>query len=142
LLTHSIPPALLKHLIQALQATGTQMVLTEPRRVTTTTLANRMRRMNPAVQHRIGYKIRWEDDTDARTVLKLVTDGLLLAESISDNNLKKCSLIIIDEIHLRNTNTDLLLLQLTKVLASAQQTSNSLLIARLCLKGKISRCSS
>ena len=60
--------------------------------------------------------MRFSDSTSPSTLLKLLTDGLLCVEMISEPMLGKYQMLIIDEIHLRNTNTDLLLLSLaTKV---------------------------
>jgi HrpA-like RNA helicase len=57
----------------------------------------------------VASKIRFEDTTTRKTILKVMTDGVLVAELIGDNLLSKYGVVIIDEVHCRNMNTDLLL---------------------------------
>ena len=64
---------------------------------------------------RVGYSIRFEDMTDIKTQLKLVTDGLLVREMMNDPLLRRYSVIIVDEAHERSVQTDLLLGLLKKV---------------------------
>ena len=47
----------------------------------------------------VGYSIRFEDLTSKKTVLKYMTDGMLLREAILDHTLEKYSVIILDEAH-------------------------------------------
>lgn len=56
----------------------------------------------------VGYAIRFEDCTSERTVVKYMTDGVLLRESLRDPDLNKYSAIIMDEAHERSLNTDVL----------------------------------
>ena len=58
----------------------------------------------------VGYSIRFEDQTSEHTVIKYMTDGVLLRESIRDPDLNKYSAIIMDEAHERSLNTDVLFL--------------------------------
>jgi pre-mRNA-splicing factor ATP-dependent RNA helicase DHX15/PRP43 len=56
----------------------------------------------------VGYSIRFEDQTSKKTILKYMTDGMLLREAMMDHMLKKYSVIILDEAHERTLNTDVL----------------------------------
>ncbi|KAL3801196.1 hypothetical protein ACHAWO_013989 [Cyclotella atomus] len=65
----------------------------------------------------VGYSIRFEDLTNEHTVIKYMTDGVLLRESLRDPDLNKYSAIIMDEAHERSLNTDILFGVLRKVAA-------------------------
>lgn len=65
----------------------------------------------------LGYAIRFEDQTSEHTVIKYMTDGVLLRESIRDPDLNKYSALILDEAHERGLNTDVLFGVLRKVVA-------------------------
>lgn len=64
---------------------------------------------------KVGYAIRFEDCTSKDTVIKYMTDGVLLRESLQDPDLEKYSAIIMDEAHERSLNTDVLFGILKKV---------------------------
>jgi len=64
----------------------------------------------------VGYTIRFEDVTSPSTVIKYMTDGVLLRESLRDSDLSMYSVIIMDEAHERSLNTDVLFGVLKKVL--------------------------
>jgi pre-mRNA-splicing factor ATP-dependent RNA helicase DHX38/PRP16 len=66
---------------------------------------------------RVGYAIRFEDCTTEHTLIKYMTDGVLLRESLNDPDLNKYSCIIMDEAHERSLNTDVLFGVLRKVVA-------------------------
>ena len=57
----------------------------------------------------VGYSVRFEEKTSDRTMLKYVTDGMLLREAITDPLLKQYDVIILDEVHERTLNTDVIL---------------------------------
>lgn len=65
----------------------------------------------------VGYAIRFEDCTTENTVVKYMTDGVLLRESLNDPDLNKYTAIIMDEAHERSLNTDVLFGVLRKVVA-------------------------
>ena len=58
-------------------------------------------------QH-VGYNIRFEDVTGPETMLKYMTDGMLLREAMTDPLLERYSMIILDEAHERTLSTDVL----------------------------------
>ena len=64
----------------------------------------------------VGYKIRFQDKTDRQTLVKLMTDGVLLAETQSDRFLEQYEVIILDEAHERSLNIDFLLGYLRQLL--------------------------
>lgn len=82
---------------------------TQPRRVAAMSVAQRVAfEMGVELGQEVGYSIRFEDNTSKKTVIKYMTDGVLLRESLSDPDLEKYSCIIMDEAHERSLNTDIL----------------------------------
>jgi pre-mRNA-splicing factor ATP-dependent RNA helicase DHX38/PRP16 len=65
----------------------------------------------------VGYSIRFEDCTSDNTVIKYMTDGVLLREGLNDPDLSKYNAIVMDEAHERSLNTDVLFGVLRKVVA-------------------------
>ena len=63
----------------------------------------------------VGYAIRFEDVTGPETLIKYMTDGVLLRETLREGDLDQYSIIIMDEAHERSLNTDVLFGVLKKV---------------------------
>ena len=63
----------------------------------------------------VGYAIRFEDCTSEKTVIKYMTDGVLLRETLREGDLDNYSAVIMDEAHERSLNTDVLFGILKKV---------------------------
>ncbi len=83
---------------------------TQPRRIAARSLATRLaHELKQSGTHAVGYKIRFNDRTDDTTFVKVMTDGILLAETHSDHALWKYDTLIIDEAHERSLNIDFLL---------------------------------
>jgi pre-mRNA-splicing factor ATP-dependent RNA helicase DHX38/PRP16 len=83
---------------------------TQPRRVAATSVAKRVsEEMGVKLGNEVGYSIRFEDMTSSSTVIKYMTDGILLRETLMDPDLEKYSCVIMDEAHERTLNTDVLL---------------------------------
>jgi len=83
---------------------------TQPRRIAARGVASRIaQHLKTPLGKWVGFKIRFDDKTDAGTLIKLMTDGILLAESRSDRFLDLYDLIIIDEAHERSLNIDFLI---------------------------------
>ncbi|MBA4314492.1 MAG: ATP-dependent RNA helicase HrpA [Alcaligenaceae bacterium] len=96
---------------------GQSIVHTQPRRLAATATAKRIaQELNSEIGQWVGFKIRFQDQSNASTAVKLVTDGILLAESQTDPLFKKYDTIIIDEAHERSLNIDFLLGYLKDVL--------------------------
>jgi ATP-dependent helicase HrpA len=83
---------------------------TQPRRIAARSLAHRLAQELPqAPKSFVGHKIRFQDATRPDTVLKVMTDGVLLAETHSDRELRAYDTLIVDEAHERSLNVDFLL---------------------------------
>ncbi|HEX3097048.1 MAG TPA: ATP-dependent RNA helicase HrpA [Usitatibacter sp.] len=83
---------------------------TQPRRIAARSLAHRLAAEMPgAPKGFVGHKIRFQDATRPETVVKVMTDGVLLAETHSDRRLRAYDTIIVDEAHERSLNVDFLL---------------------------------
>jgi len=83
---------------------------TQPRRIAARTVADRIaEELKQPLGQAVGYKIRFHDKTRDSSLVKLMTDGILLAESQHDPYLNQYDTIIIDEAHERSLNIDFLL---------------------------------
>ncbi|KAL9059039.1 MAG: hypothetical protein Q9162_001427 [Coniocarpon cinnabarinum] len=92
------------------QKQGKQIACTQPRRVAAMSVAQRVsEELDVELGEEVGYSIRFEDKTSPSTVLKYMTDGMLLREAMSDHNLTRYSTIILDEAHERTMATDVLM---------------------------------
>lgn len=99
------------------------IVCTQPRRVAAITIAERVSyERNCIIGNEVGYSIRFNDCTGPLTTIKYVTDGVLLREIMTDPNLEKYSVVILDEAHERSLQTDILM----GLLKQLQQTKPSL----------------
>ncbi|CDO99561.1 unnamed protein product [Coffea canephora] len=82
---------------------------TQPRRVAAMSVAARVsQEMGVKVGHEVGYAIRFEDCTSKKTVLKYMTDGMLLRELLGEPALASYSVLMVDEAHERTLSTDIL----------------------------------
>jgi len=83
---------------------------TQPRRIAAVTIAHRIAdELGEPLGRSVGYKIRFQDRTPREAYIKIMTDGMLLAETQSDPRLMEYDTIIIDEAHERSLNIDFLL---------------------------------
>ncbi len=90
---------------------------TQPRRIAARTVAMRIAsELNSPLGHAVGYKVRFSDSVSKDTYIKLMTDGILLAETQGDPLLRAYDTIIIDEAHERSLNIDFLLGYLKQLL--------------------------
>ncbi|KAL9711118.1 hypothetical protein Ac2012v2_005657 [Leucoagaricus gongylophorus] len=90
-------------------ANGQKIGCTQPRRVAAMSVAARVaEEMGTKVGYEVGYSIRFEDCTSDKTVLKYMTDGMLLREFLTEPDLASYSVLIIDEAHERTLSTDIL----------------------------------
>lgn len=89
---------------------GKIVACTQPRRVAAMSVARRVAdEMDVNLGDEVGYSIRFEDVTSQKTILKYMTDGMLLREAMNDNDLQRYSTIILDEAHERTLATDILM---------------------------------
>lgn len=89
---------------------GKIVACTQPRRVAAMSVARRVAdEMDVNLGDEVGYSIRFEDVTSQKTILKYMTDGMLLREAMNDHDLQRYSTIILDEAHERTLATDILM---------------------------------
>ena len=90
---------------------------TQPRRIAARTVAERIaEELKTDLGDVVGYKVRFTDKSGDNTAVKLMTDGILLAEIGSDRNLRRYDTLIIDEAHERSLNIDFILGYLRQLL--------------------------
>ena len=90
---------------------------TQPRRLAARTVASRIaEELQTELGQQVGYKIRFSDKSRPDSLIKLMTDGILLAEIVHDPYLNQYDCIIIDEAHERSLNIDFLLGYLKRLL--------------------------
>ena len=96
---------------------GRQIVHTQPRRLAARTVAERIAaEMGVRLGDEVGYQVRFTDESSPKTRLRVVTDGILLAQIQRDPKLMQYDTIVIDEAHERSLNIDFLLGYLTALL--------------------------
>ncbi|KAA0150361.1 hypothetical protein FNF27_04802 [Cafeteria roenbergensis] len=111
-------PQFLVHAGLGTEAGGKLVGCTQPRRVAAMSIAQRVAdEMDVKLGEEVGYTIRFEDVTSDSTVLKFMTDGMLLREAMADPELEKYGVIVLDEAHERTLSTDVLMGLLKEVLA-------------------------
>lgn len=82
---------------------------TQPNRVAAMSIAARVsQEMGVNLGHEVGYSIHFEDCTSEKTVLKYMTDGMLLREFLHEPDLASYSVVMVDEAHERAVSTDIL----------------------------------
>ena len=92
---------------------------TQPRRIAARTVADRIAsELGTELGGVVGYKVRFSDHSSDDTVVKLMTDGILLAEMQRDRQLLRYDTLIIDEAHERSLNIDFILGYLRQLLPS------------------------
>ncbi|KGH29691.1 ATP-dependent RNA helicase HrpA [Comamonas testosteroni] len=90
---------------------------TQPRRIAASSVAKRIaEELNTPLGEVVGYKVRFQDTLQKNASVKLMTDGILLAETQTDPLLKAYDTLIIDEAHERSLNIDFLLGYLKQIL--------------------------
>ena len=91
---------------------------TQPRRIAANTVANRIaEELKTKLGEKVGYQVRFSDQSSDQTLIKVMTDGILLAEIQNDPYLNKYDTLIIDEAHERSLNIDFLLGYLKQLLS-------------------------
>lgn len=94
------------------------IAVTQPRRVAATSLATRVAdEMGAILGDEVGYAIRFDEKYDpSRTKVKYLTEGLLIREMLGDPLLRQYSVIMLDEVHERTVNSDMLMALLRKII--------------------------
>ena len=94
------------------------IAVTQPRRIAALSVSEYIsKQLKTKYPGLVGYKMRFEDKTDATTKIKIMTDGILLQEMKLDPYMSKYSVIMVDEAHERSLNIDFVLGLLKRVLA-------------------------
>ncbi len=95
--------------------------VTQPRRIAALSVSEFIAaQLDVTMPDLVGYKMRFEDLTNTKTLIKIMTDGILLQEMKLDPWLSKYSFIIVDEAHERSLNIDFVLGLLKRVLSERQ----------------------
>jgi ATP-dependent helicase HrpA len=90
---------------------------TQPRRLAARTVADRIaEELETPLGEAVGYKVRFNDQSGEDTLVKVMTDGILLAEIQNDRQLRQYDTLIIDEAHERSLNIDFILGYLKRLL--------------------------
>merc|ERR1719460_3008593 len=115
--TTQLPQFLLEAGYHVQNGVNKGIACTQPRRVAAMSVAQRVAdELDVELSTYVGYLIRFEDRTSSETLLKFMTDGMLLREAMSDPMMSKYSVIILDEAHERTLSTDVLFGLLKEVL--------------------------
>jgi len=106
-----------KMVAEAMGPHGGRVGCTQPRRIAAASVAKRVaEELNVPLGGFVGYQVRFEDRTSRDTRLKFMTDGILLAETQTDPELRQYQVLILDEAHERSLNIDFLLGYLKRLL--------------------------
>ncbi|KAK1376987.1 RNA helicase [Heracleum sosnowskyi] len=98
-----------QYLAEAGYTTSGKIGCTQPRRLAATSVAKRVaEEFGCCLKEEVGYAIRFDDCTGPDTVIKYMTDGMLMREILVDENLSQYSIIMLDEAHERTLHTDIL----------------------------------
>ena len=103
--------------VDAGQGQAAIIACTQPRRIAATSMAQRVaEELNVELGTTVGYKIRFSEKSSEKTIIQMMTDGILLTEIQRDRFLRNYDTIIIDEAHERTLNIDFLLGYLKRLL--------------------------
>lgn len=112
--TTIVPPAVANAL--AVQNLPGRIIVTQPRRMAARAAARRLASLDGTpVGQRIGFSVRGEQAVSGQTRIEFVTAGLLLRRLLSEPDLPQISAVIVDEVHERSIETDLVLAMLNQV---------------------------
>ncbi|KAH0790619.1 putative ATP-dependent RNA helicase DHX35 [Histomonas meleagridis] len=97
-------------LVDSEEFRNVNIAITQPRRVSACSLARRVAfERHGKVGREVGYNVRFDNMSNPKTHIKYLTDGMLLREILLDSELSNYSIVILDEIHERTVQTDLLI---------------------------------
>ena len=103
------------------------VAVTQPRRVAAITVARRVaEEMGVTLGGLVGYSVRFDECCSAKTRLKYMTDGMLLREAMTDRELQRYSVIVLDEAHERTVHTDALFAIVKELVAKRSGTARPL----------------
>ena len=111
--------------------------ITQPRRIAAISISERVaEEMNTKIGDIIGYSVRFREKMSNKTKIKFVTDGMLVRECILDKNLSKYKYIILDEIHERSVNSDILMMICKDLIINKKRKDLKLIIMSATLNPK------
>lgn len=100
----------LPKILQRAMVTDQIIGMTQPRRIAAVSVAWRIAdELEVEIGDEVGYAIRFDDSTSSRTIIKIMTDGILLQEARSDPDFSRYGVIVVDEAHERTLNIDVTL---------------------------------
>ncbi|WP_411730913.1 ATP-dependent helicase HrpB [Paeniglutamicibacter sp.] len=112
----TLVPPLVANLVGARTGGEARILVTQPRRVAARSAARRLASLDgSALGTRVGFTVRGENTTGPGTLIEFVTPGILLRRLLADPGLESIDAVIIDEVHERGLETDLLLGMLREV---------------------------
>ncbi|KAK5860049.1 hypothetical protein PBY51_021555 [Eleginops maclovinus] len=117
--TTRIPRFLLEDCVRGGEGANCNIIVTQPRRISAVSVAQRVaQEMGPALKNSVGYQVRLESRPPEQSggALLFLTVGVLLRKLQSNSSLKGISHVVVDEVHERDINTDLLLALLRSTL--------------------------
>ena len=118
--TTQIPQWCIDYCLKQTEAGASKLCVacTQPRRVAAMSVAARVaEEVDTPLGEEVGYSIRFEACTSSKTLLKYLTDGMLLREAMNDIRLSQYGVIILDEVHERTLSTDILMGVLKQLIA-------------------------
>lgn len=109
--------------------------MTQPRRLSAVSVSNRI---NEETNERLcGYKIKYECTVTPETKIKVMTDGVLVREIQEDFLLSRYSVIIVDEVHERSTNIDLLISIIPRIMKLRKERGHELKLILMSATGEL-----
>ncbi|KAA8912339.1 ATP-dependent RNA helicase Prh1 [Sphaerosporella brunnea] len=108
---------------------GRCIAITQPRKVAAVNLARRVAaEMGVRLGEEVGYNVRFDNRSSDKTIIKFLTDGMLLQEMLADPKLKRYSCVVVDEAHERTVGTDLVMGFLRKLVYGERRGSLKVVI--------------
>lgn len=112
----TLVPPLVANVLNADARADRKIIVTQPRRVAVRSAARRLAALDgTALGARVGYTVRGESHTSAGTIIEFLTPGILLRRLLRDPGLEGVAAVVLDEVHERGLDTDLLLGMLAEV---------------------------
>jgi HrpA-like RNA helicase len=109
-----------------------KVLMTQPRRVAAVSIAERIRHELGDVKY-VSYRTRHESSVFSDSAMEVVTDGILIREIVESPLLEKYSVVILDEVHERSYNNDILISMLCRILKARNSSSSKLNPIRIIL---------
>ena len=130
--TTQVPQLVMDYMIMSSQGASTNMIVTQPRRISAIGVAERVaEERGERVGGTVGYSIKLEKRISRQTRLLLCTTGVLLRRLQCDPDLASVSHVFVDEVHERDLNTDFLIIILRDLLARRKDLKLVLMSATL-----------